>query len=92
MFQCFIPHVHKHVTDTENKLTCSLCPVCLRYVNTLLKLVPQVLALQDQLREAVQSGDMETCHGICRIAVTLGENHSRFVCVCVIIEAMLLTP
>uniref|UniRef100_A0A3B3TKE9 Importin-13 n=1 Tax=Poecilia latipinna TaxID=48699 RepID=A0A3B3TKE9_9TELE len=48
-----------------------------RYVNTLLKLVPRVLALQDQLREAVQNGDMETCHGICRIAVTLGENHSR---------------
>eukprot|EP00064_Thunnus_orientalis_P014280 superscaffoldBa00002462_g14322 len=52
-----------------------------RYVNTLLKLVPQVLALQEQLREAVQNGDMETCHGICRIAVTLGENHSRCVCV-----------
>lgn len=54
-------------------------PVCSRYVNTLLKLVPQVLALQEQLREAVQNGDMETCHGICRIAVTLGENHSRWV-------------
>lgn len=50
-----------------------------RYVNTLLKLVPQVLALQEQLREAVQNGDMEACHGICRIAVTLGENHSRCV-------------
>ncbi|KAJ8376323.1 hypothetical protein SKAU_G00069030 [Synaphobranchus kaupii] len=48
-----------------------------RYVNTLLKLVPQVLQLQDQLREAVQNGDMETSHGICRIAVALGENHSR---------------
>jgi len=46
-------------------------------------MVPQVLALQEQLREAVQNGDMETCHGICRIAVTLGENHSRCVCVCV---------
>ncbi|KAF7690146.1 hypothetical protein HF521_011950 [Silurus meridionalis] len=48
-----------------------------RYLNTLLKLVPQVLQLQDQLREAVQNGDMETSHGICRIAVSLGENHSR---------------
>lgn len=56
-----------------------------RYTNTLLKMVPQVLALQDQLREAVQSGDMETCHGICRIAVTLGENHSRFVCTIIFI-------
>ncbi|KAK6484382.1 importin-13 [Huso huso] len=48
-----------------------------RYVNTLLKLIPQVLQLQEQLRQAVQSGDMETSHGICRIAVALGENHSR---------------
>uniref|UniRef100_A0A8C8MAJ1 Importin-13 n=1 Tax=Oncorhynchus tshawytscha TaxID=74940 RepID=A0A8C8MAJ1_ONCTS len=48
-----------------------------RYVNTLLKLVPQVLSLQEQLREAIQNGDMETSHGICRIAVALGENHSR---------------
>uniref|UniRef100_A0A4W4FP29 Importin-13 n=1 Tax=Electrophorus electricus TaxID=8005 RepID=A0A4W4FP29_ELEEL len=48
-----------------------------RYVSTLLKLVPQVLQLQEQLREAVQNGDMETSHGICRIAVSLGENHSR---------------
>ena len=48
-----------------------------RYVNTLLKLIPLVLGLQDQLRQAVQNGDMETSHGICRIAVALGENHSR---------------
>uniref|UniRef100_H3CZV4 Importin-13 n=1 Tax=Tetraodon nigroviridis TaxID=99883 RepID=H3CZV4_TETNG len=48
-----------------------------RSVNTLLKLVPQVLSLQDQLREAVQNGDMETCHGICRITVALGENQTR---------------
>lgn len=49
-----------------------------RYLNTLLKLVPQVLQLQEQLQEAVQNGDMETSHGICRIAVSLGENHSRY--------------
>lgn len=54
--------------------------VCFRYVNTLLKLVPQVLQLQEQLRDAVQNGDMETSHGICRIAVSLGENHSRYKC------------
>ncbi|XP_012631355.1 importin-13 isoform X3 [Microcebus murinus] len=48
-----------------------------RYVNTLLKLIPLVLGLQEQLRQAVQNGDMETSHGICRIAVALGENHSR---------------
>uniref|UniRef100_A0A8C9WGE6 Importin-13 n=1 Tax=Scleropages formosus TaxID=113540 RepID=A0A8C9WGE6_SCLFO len=52
-------------------------PDAQRHVSSLLKLVPQVLQRQDQLREAVQSGDMETSHGICRIAVALGENHSR---------------
>uniref|UniRef100_A0A7M4FJ83 Importin-13 n=1 Tax=Crocodylus porosus TaxID=8502 RepID=A0A7M4FJ83_CROPO len=52
-------------------------PDAQRYVNTLLKLIPLVLGLQEQLRQAVQSGDMETSHGICRIAVALGENHSR---------------
>ncbi|XP_067846280.1 importin-13-like isoform X2 [Heptranchias perlo] len=52
-------------------------PDAQRYVNTLLKLIPQVLQLHEQLRQAVQNGDMETSHGICRIAVALGENHSR---------------
>ncbi|XP_072505267.1 importin-13 isoform X2 [Notamacropus eugenii] len=52
-------------------------PDAQRYVNTLLKLIPLVLGLQDQLRQAVQNGDMETSHGICRVAVALGENHSR---------------
>ncbi len=56
----------------------NIVSVCFRYVNTLLKLVPQVLQLQEQLRDAVQNGDMETSHGICRIAVSLGENHSRY--------------
>ncbi|KAM5148160.1 LOW QUALITY PROTEIN: importin-13 [Mantella aurantiaca] len=48
-----------------------------RYVNTLLKLIPQALGLQEQLQQAVQNGDIETSHGICRIIVALGENHSR---------------
>ncbi|XP_041913781.1 importin-13 [Alosa sapidissima] len=48
-----------------------------RFADTLVKLVPQVLGLQDQLRKAVETGDMETSHGICRIAVALGETHCR---------------
>uniref|UniRef100_A0A6I8S4L0 Importin-13 n=1 Tax=Xenopus tropicalis TaxID=8364 RepID=A0A6I8S4L0_XENTR len=52
-------------------------PDAQRYVNTLLKLIPQALSLQDQLHQAVQNGDLETSHGICRIVVALGENHSR---------------
>ncbi|OCT82649.1 importin-13 isoform X1 [Xenopus laevis] len=52
-------------------------PDAQRYVNTLLKLIPQAMSLQDQLHQAVQNGDLETSHGICRIVVALGENHSR---------------
>ncbi|XP_053549561.1 importin-13 isoform X2 [Bombina bombina] len=52
-------------------------PDAQRYVHTLLKLIPQALSLQDQLRQAVQNGDIETSHGICRIIIALGENHSR---------------
>ncbi|XP_031419129.1 importin-13-like [Clupea harengus] len=48
-----------------------------RFADTLVKLMPQVLGLQDQLRKAVETGDMETSHGICRIAVALGETHCR---------------
>ncbi|XP_016382156.1 importin-13 [Sinocyclocheilus rhinocerous] len=52
-------------------------PDCQRFADSLLKVVPQVLGLQEQLKKAVQDGDMETSHGICRIAVALGETHCR---------------
>ncbi|CAG5897042.1 unnamed protein product [Menidia menidia] len=52
-------------------------PDCQRYVGALLELVPLVLGLYDRLKTAAQEGDMETSHGICRIAVSLGETHSR---------------
>lgn len=50
--------------------------VC-RYTDALVNLVPLVLGLHDQLKKAVQDGDVETSHGICRIAVAMGETHSR---------------
>uniref|UniRef100_A0A8D3EEV5 Importin-13 n=1 Tax=Scophthalmus maximus TaxID=52904 RepID=A0A8D3EEV5_SCOMX len=52
-------------------------PDCQRYVDALVSLMPLVLGLHDQLKAAVQDGDMETSHGICRIAVAMGETHSR---------------
>ncbi|XP_073704250.1 importin-13 [Garra rufa] len=52
-------------------------PDCQRFADSLLKVVPQVLGLQEQLKKAVQDRDMETSHGICRIAVALGETHCR---------------
>lgn len=54
-----------------------MCLCMWRFADSLLKAVPQVLALQEQLKKAVQDGDMETSHGICRIAVALGETHCR---------------
>lgn len=50
--------------------------VC-RYTDALVNLVPLVLGLHDQLKKAVQDSDVETSHGICRIAVAMGETHSR---------------
>ncbi|XP_060900235.1 importin-13-like [Labrus mixtus] len=52
-------------------------PDCQRYIDALVNLVPLVLGLHDQLKAAAQDGDMETSHGICRIAVAMGETHSR---------------
>ncbi|KAM6918779.1 importin-13-like [Xenentodon cancila] len=52
-------------------------PDCQRYINALMSLMPLVLALHDQLKTAAEDGEMETSHGICRIAVALGETHSR---------------
>uniref|UniRef100_A0A7N8XQA0 Importin-13 n=1 Tax=Mastacembelus armatus TaxID=205130 RepID=A0A7N8XQA0_9TELE len=52
-------------------------PDCQRYTDALMGLMPLVLGLHDQLKTAAQGGDMETSHGICRIAVAMGETHSR---------------
>lgn len=46
-------------------------------MDALVSLVPLVLGLHGQLKQAAQDGDMETSHGICRIAVAMGETHSR---------------
>lgn len=49
-----------------------------RYTEAVVSLVPLVLGLHDQLKKAVQDSDVETSHGICRIAVAMGETHSRY--------------
>lgn len=48
-----------------------------RYADGLVKLLPCVLELQEQLKRAVQDRDMETSHGICRVVVALSETHCR---------------
>ncbi|XP_014851038.1 PREDICTED: importin-13-like isoform X1 [Poecilia mexicana] len=64
-------------TAVETIVTAITQPDCQRFANVLLSLMPMVLGLYDQLKTAAQDGDMETTHGICRIAVALGETHSR---------------
>ncbi|KAM4728316.1 importin-13-like [Anableps anableps] len=64
-------------TAVETIVTAISQPDCQRFTNVLLSLMPLVLGLYDQLKTAAQDGNMETTHGICRIAVALGETHSR---------------
>lgn len=68
-----IPKNSQLIPSTGVRLRRCLC----RYTDALVNLVPLVLGLHDQLKKAVQDGDVETSHGICRIAVAMGETHSR---------------
>ncbi|XP_043117062.1 importin-13 isoform X2 [Puntigrus tetrazona] len=76
---CFALLKESELFDTAVETIVSIIsqPDCQRFADSLLKVVPQVLALQEQLKKAVQDGDMETSHGVCRIAVALGETHCR---------------
>nr|XP_061795471.1 importin-13-like [Nerophis lumbriciformis] len=76
---CFTTLSDSELFDTavETIVNVFTQPDCQRYSNALLSLIPLVLGLRDQLKTAVQDGDMETSHGICRIAVSMGETHCR---------------
>ncbi|XP_062849908.1 importin-13 isoform X2 [Trichomycterus rosablanca] len=64
-------------TAVESSVGALSLPDWQRFADSLLKLMPTVLGLQEQLTRAVQDRDMETAHGICRIVVALGETHCR---------------
>ncbi|XP_034038611.1 importin-13-like isoform X1 [Thalassophryne amazonica] len=76
---CFMALSNPELFDTavETIVNTISQPDCQRYTDALVNLLPLVLGLHDQLKAAVQDGDMETSHGICRIAVALAETHSR---------------
>uniref|UniRef100_A0A7N6BE53 Importin-13 n=1 Tax=Anabas testudineus TaxID=64144 RepID=A0A7N6BE53_ANATE len=76
---CFTALSNPELFDTavETIVSAISQPDCQRYIDALLNLTPLVLGLHDQLKTAAQDGDMETSHGICRIAVAMGETHSR---------------
>uniref|UniRef100_A0A3Q3IY76 Importin-13 n=1 Tax=Monopterus albus TaxID=43700 RepID=A0A3Q3IY76_MONAL len=76
---CFTALSNPELFDTavETIVSALSQPDCQRYTDALVRLMPLVLGLYDQLKTAAQDGDMETSHGICRIAVAVGETHSR---------------
>ncbi|XP_076018471.1 importin-13-like [Genypterus blacodes] len=76
---CFTALDNPELFDTavETIVNAISQPDCQRFTEALVNLMPLVLGLHDQLKAAAQDGDMETSHGICRIAVALGETHSR---------------
>ncbi|XP_071799538.1 importin-13-like isoform X1 [Asterias amurensis] len=52
-------------------------PVAFKYPLSIRKVIKQVLQLQDHLSSAVQDKDMDVVQGICRLAVSLGENNAK---------------
>ncbi|XP_049454557.1 importin-13-like [Epinephelus fuscoguttatus] len=76
---CFTALSNSELFDTavETIVNAISQPDSQRYIDALVSLMPLVLGLHDQLKTAAQDGDMETSHGICRIAVAMGETHSR---------------
>ncbi|KAK3567916.1 hypothetical protein QTP86_027266, partial [Hemibagrus guttatus] len=64
-------------TAVESVVGALSVPDWQRSADSLVKLLPHVLELQEQLKRAVQDRDMETSHGICRVVVALGETHCR---------------
>ncbi|XP_071954474.1 importin-13-like [Antedon mediterranea] len=82
----FIDILFKYVHDDNLYDTCidSLIsviqePSAYKYPNTIKKIIPQVLRLQDLLANAVREKDMDLVHGICRLTVAIGENHSKLI-------------
>ncbi|CAL8280814.1 unnamed protein product [Lota lota] len=76
---CFVALANAELFDTAVETIVNVVsqPDCHRCTEALVGLLPEVLRLRERLEAAAQAGDMETSHGICRIAVALGETHSR---------------
>ncbi|CAL8343866.1 unnamed protein product [Merluccius merluccius] len=76
---CFAALASAELFDTAVETIVNVLsqPDCQRCTEALVGMVPVVLGLRERLEAAARSGDMETSHGICRIAVALGETHTR---------------
>jgi len=54
-------------------------PESYKYPVTVQRILSSVLALQDMLSKALADEDKETCEGICRVVVSLSENHTKLI-------------
>ncbi|ESO93597.1 hypothetical protein LOTGIDRAFT_189780 [Lottia gigantea] len=50
-----------------------------RFPYTIQKLLPQIELLQCMFQKAIEDLDIEKSHGICRIIVTIAENHTKLI-------------
>ncbi|XP_060584457.1 importin-13-like, partial [Ruditapes philippinarum] len=71
------PHLYDSAVDTLVKVFSH--PDSHRFPYTIQKLLPLVLQLQGMLNSATNDHDMDTCHGITQIVVSLAENHTKLI-------------
>ncbi|XP_070563307.1 importin-13-like [Ptychodera flava] len=69
------PDMFETCIDALVNIVCN--PIAYKFPNCILKIVPLILQLSDMFAKAVQEKDMDKCQGICRLAVAVGENHSK---------------
>ncbi|XP_050405751.1 importin-13 [Patella vulgata] len=50
-----------------------------RFPYTIQKLLPQLHLLQEMFQKAIDDLDIEKSHGLCRIIVTIAENHTKLI-------------
>ncbi|XP_022101728.1 importin-13-like isoform X1 [Acanthaster planci] len=76
LFQLLLNHdLFDLCIDSLISVVCQ--PVAYKYPTSIRKVIKQVLQLQDHLASAVRDKDMDVVQGICRLAVSLGENNSK---------------
>ncbi|CAG5128606.1 unnamed protein product [Candidula unifasciata] len=71
------PHLFDIACDTL--VTVFAHPESYRYPVTVQRLLSQVVALQGLFSQAVLDEDKETCERICRVVVSLAENHTKLI-------------
>ncbi|XP_059166946.1 importin-13-like [Physella acuta] len=71
------PHLFDIACDTL--ISVFAHPESYKYPVTIQRILSEVLALHELLSNAVHDEDKETCEGICRVIVSLSENHTKLI-------------